>query len=48
MFYDYDFYFNIALIGASSVGKTSILRKYIDGALDDNAQTTVGYDFRIN
>jgi Ras-related protein Rab-18 len=48
MFNDYDFYFNIALIGSSSVGKTSILCRYIDGVLDYKAKTTVGYDFRIN
>jgi GTPase SAR1 family protein len=44
---DYDFYFNFALVGPPSVGKSSIIERYVRGAFDTKTTSTVGYDFRI-
>jgi Ras-related protein Rab-1A len=44
---DYDFLFKICVIGDSSVGKSSILLRYIDKEYTDNYLSTIGVDFRI-
>ncbi len=35
----------VVLVGDSSVGKTSILRKYIGGSFTQEHLTTIGTDF---
>ena len=35
----------IGLIGNSSVGKTSLIRRFVDGKFDDNYMSTIGVDY---
>ena len=44
---EYDYLFKIVLIGDSSVGKTSIVRQYIEGIFTYRGSTTYGMDFCI-
>ena len=39
--------FRIILIGDSTVGKSSILRQFTDGAFIQSADPTVGVDFHV-
>ena len=43
----YDYLFKIVLIGDSSVGKTSIVRQYIEGIFTYKGSATFGMDFCI-
>jgi Ras-related protein Rab-1A len=43
----YDYIFKLVLIGDSEVGKTCLLKLYVDGKFEDDFQTTVGVDFMI-
>ncbi|OWF56238.1 ras-related protein Rab-19-like [Mizuhopecten yessoensis] len=44
---DCDYLYKIILIGDINVGKTSIVRRFRDGAFDDTYRTTIGVDFAI-
>lgn len=37
--------YKICIIGSSGVGKTSILKHYLENAFDEQSQTTIGVDF---
>ena len=47
MYKDYDYYFNFAMVGPSSVGKSSIIERYVTGTFDTKTNSTIGYDFRL-
>ena len=42
---DYDFLFKILLIGDSTVGKTSLLTRFIENTYSDDSIATIGIDF---
>ncbi|MFX1374823.1 MAG: Rab family GTPase [Promethearchaeota archaeon] len=42
-----NYLFKILITGNASVGKTSLLRRYVDGFFDDSTIMTVGVDFFI-
>jgi len=42
-----NFVFKILVSGDGAVGKTTLLRKYVDGTFDESSITTVGVDFFI-
>ena len=44
---EYDYLFKLIVIGDTSVGKSSLLIRYIDHAFPDNFLPTVGVDFKI-
>ena len=44
---EYDYLFKIVLIGDSGVGKTSIVRQYIEGKFTRRGSATYGMDFCI-
>ena len=44
---EFDYLFKILLIGDSSVGKTSILLRYIDNIYSGEFQATIGVDFKV-
>jgi Ras-related protein Rab-1A len=43
----YDYLFKITMVGAASVGKTSIITRFCDESFTESYQSTVGVDFRI-
>lgn len=43
----HDYLFKIALIGNSSVGKSSLLRRFADDAFQESYLATIGVDFRF-
>ncbi len=44
---DYNFLFKMLLVGDTHVGKSSILRRYVDDDFDTRFINTVGIDFRV-
>ena len=42
---DYDYLFKIILVGETSVGKSSLLLRFIDDNYLENMITTIGVDF---
>ena len=44
---DYDYLFKVLLIGNSSVGKSSLLLRFVDNAWSDLFVPTIGVDFKI-
>lgn len=44
---DYDYLFKILLIGDSGVGKSSLMRKYINNEYNESYISTIGVDFSI-
>ena len=42
---EYDYLFKLLLIGNSSVGKSSLLYRFVDNSWDDNFVPTIGVDF---
>ena len=44
---DYDYLFKVLLIGNSSVGKSSLLLRFVDNQWNDLFVPTIGVDFKI-
>jgi Ras-related protein Rab-1A len=44
---DYDFMFKILVIGDSGVGKSSLLRRFVDSDYSEEYSSTIGIDFKI-
>jgi Ras-related protein Rab-1A len=43
----HDYLFKVALIGNSSVGKSSLLRRFSDDSFQESYLATIGVDFRF-
>jgi len=43
----YDYLFKMLLVGASGVGKSSILLRFTDDTWGDDISSTIGVDFKI-
>lgn len=43
----YDYVFKFVIIGSSSVGKSSILKRFADDEFEDSYISTIGIDFRF-
>lgn len=46
-FNEYDYLFKFILMGASGVGKTSIILRYADNTYNESYSATIGLDFKI-
>ncbi len=47
MIREYDYLFKIVIVGNSSVGKSSILRRFADDQFQESYLATIGVDFRF-
>lgn len=47
MYKEYDYIFKIVIVGSSSVGKSSILKRFADGDFNSKYISTIGVDFRF-
>ena len=47
MIREYNYLFKMVLIGNSSVGKSSILRRFADDTFQESYLATIGVDFRF-
>jgi GTPase SAR1 family protein len=47
MIKEYDYLFKIVIIGNSSVGKSSLLRRFADDQFQESYLATIGVDFRF-
>jgi hypothetical protein len=47
MIREYDYLFKIVIIGNSSVGKSSLLRRFADDQFQESYLATIGVDFRF-
>lgn len=45
---EYDHLFKILIVGDSTVGKTSVLVRYVDDVFNPEFQTTIGVDFKVS
>jgi Ras-related protein Rab-1A len=45
---EYDYLFKLLLIGNSSVGKSSLLYRFVENTWEDNFVPTIGVDFVRN
>lgn len=45
---EYDHLFKILIVGDSTVGKTSVLVRYVDDVFNSEFQTTIGVDFKVS
>ena len=43
----YDYVFKFVIVGSSSVGKSSILKRFADDEFEDTYISTIGIDFRF-
>lgn len=44
---NYNYVFKFVIIGSSSVGKSSILRRFADDEFEESYISTIGIDFRF-
>lgn len=44
---NYDYVFKFVIIGSSSVGKSSILKRFADDSFEESYISTIGIDFRF-
>lgn len=47
MIREYDYLFKIVIVGNSSVGKSSLLRRFVDDEFTESYLATIGVDFRF-
>ena len=44
---NYDYILKLVIVGSSSVGKSSILRRFADDEFEESYISTIGIDFRF-
>lgn len=47
MIREYDYLFKAVIVGNSSVGKSSLLRRFADDSFQESYLATIGVDFRF-